>query len=317
MNSIYYSIIIPHKNTPHLLQRCLDSIPQRKDVEIIIVDDNSDSSIVDFNEFPGNEREDVFVFFNKSNIGPGRARNTGIEHAKGKWIIFIDSDDFFNYCLKDVLDYYKSDQSDVIYFTASSVDSNTYLNSPRADAFVEIIFQYLNNKSTGEMLLRYVLASPWGKLIKKSLLIDHNIIFPDVLICEDVKFSYMLGLYAKQIKADIRALCCYTSRSVSRSSVLSEDVFLDKIRVYAERDKFLMDNHIPLPYGSGYVDTLIDLDNQNNKDLYNKCLDILKEYDIPQELVCSLINSKKELTQHTTKRKIINRIRTIWALRLR
>ena len=43
---ISYSIIIPHKNTPSLLQRCLDSIPQRSDIEIIIVDDNSDEQKV-------------------------------------------------------------------------------------------------------------------------------------------------------------------------------------------------------------------------------------------------------------------------------
>ena len=38
---INYSIIIPHKNIPNLLQRCLDSIPNREDVQIIVVDDNS------------------------------------------------------------------------------------------------------------------------------------------------------------------------------------------------------------------------------------------------------------------------------------
>ena len=50
---INYSIIIPHKNIPNLLQRCLDSIPNREDVQIIVVDDNSDPNIVDFDKFPG------------------------------------------------------------------------------------------------------------------------------------------------------------------------------------------------------------------------------------------------------------------------
>lgn len=48
----YYNIIIPHKNTPKLLQRCLDSIPQRDDLHIIIVDDNSDLEKMDFEHFP-------------------------------------------------------------------------------------------------------------------------------------------------------------------------------------------------------------------------------------------------------------------------
>ena len=41
-NSILYSFVIPHHNTPDLLQRLIDSIPQREDIEIIVVDDNSD-----------------------------------------------------------------------------------------------------------------------------------------------------------------------------------------------------------------------------------------------------------------------------------
>ena len=58
---INYSIIIPHKNIPNLLQRCLDSIPNREDVQIIVVDDNSDPNIVDFDKFPGLNRSNVEV----------------------------------------------------------------------------------------------------------------------------------------------------------------------------------------------------------------------------------------------------------------
>ena len=47
-NKIIFSLIIPHKNIPSLLQRCLDSIPVREDLEIIILDDNSDSDKIDF-----------------------------------------------------------------------------------------------------------------------------------------------------------------------------------------------------------------------------------------------------------------------------
>ena len=64
---INYSIIIPHKNIPNLLQRCLDSIPNREDVQIIVVDDNSDPNIVDFDKFHGLIICNVEVFF--TNVG--------------------------------------------------------------------------------------------------------------------------------------------------------------------------------------------------------------------------------------------------------
>ena len=66
-----YSIIIPHKNTPDLLKRCINSIPVRKDLEIIIVDDNSSEKFVDFDNFPGLHRENTTVIFNKEGKGAG------------------------------------------------------------------------------------------------------------------------------------------------------------------------------------------------------------------------------------------------------
>ena len=115
MNMKYnYSIIIPHKNIPTLLQRCLDSIPQRDDVQVIIVDDNSDPSIVDFENFPGLKRKNTIVVFDKSSKGAGHARNIGIEHSNSKWLIFADADDFFNYCIGECLDKYKDASEDII-----------------------------------------------------------------------------------------------------------------------------------------------------------------------------------------------------------
>ena len=58
-NTINFSIIIPTKNILDLLQRCLESIPQRSDIEIIVVDDNSDREIVDVKNYPGTNNQQV------------------------------------------------------------------------------------------------------------------------------------------------------------------------------------------------------------------------------------------------------------------
>ena len=63
--AVTYSVIIPHYNIPTLLQRCLSTIPKRKDLEIIIVDDNSSPNIVDFEHFPGSDRSDCTIIFDK------------------------------------------------------------------------------------------------------------------------------------------------------------------------------------------------------------------------------------------------------------
>ena len=84
--------IIPHKDTPELLKTALTSIPRRKDVEIIVVDDNSNPSIVNFDHFPGLNEERIKVIFTKGGHGAGYARNIGLEAATGNWVFFCDAD---------------------------------------------------------------------------------------------------------------------------------------------------------------------------------------------------------------------------------
>ena len=120
-----FTVIIPHKNTPVLLQRCLDSIPLRDDLEVIVVDDDSDPAIVDFDHFPGKERKDTTVIFDKSGKGAGHARNIGLEHAKGKWLLFADADDYFYPEAFYELDKFKDSDYDIVYFYCNSRDGVT------------------------------------------------------------------------------------------------------------------------------------------------------------------------------------------------
>ena len=121
MKDVNYSIIIPHHNIPKLLLRCLDSIPKRNDIQIIIVDDNSDTSIVNFKHFPGLKQENVEVYFTKEGKGAGYARNIGLKYAKGKWILFADADDFFSDQLDSILSDYVNYDSDLLFFNTKRV----------------------------------------------------------------------------------------------------------------------------------------------------------------------------------------------------
>ena len=107
-----FSIIIPHKNIPSLLQRCLDSIPMRDDLQIIIVDDNSDPKKVDFGNFPGLNDARCHVIFTKEGKGAGYARNIALNIAASKWVLFADADDFYSTdILNEFLDKYKNSDS--------------------------------------------------------------------------------------------------------------------------------------------------------------------------------------------------------------
>ena len=126
MSNHIFSVIIPHHNIPQLLQRCLDSIPDTPEVQVIVVDDNSSDVKVDFEHFPGLERKNTTCIFDKEGGGAGHARNIGLSQADGKWLVFADADDFFAADAFDILDRHKDAPQDVILFKADSVDSDDY-----------------------------------------------------------------------------------------------------------------------------------------------------------------------------------------------
>lgn len=241
-----FTIIIPHKNTPKLLERLVMSIPIREDLEIIIVDDHSDISIVDFNHFPCIERPNTIVVPNGNICGAGFARNYALPLAKGNWILFADSDDFYNSGFNDFLDKYSECDSDVVYFNANSVDNDTFEPSNRADHLHKFIDEYQQDHKRGELIMRYFFTEPWCKLIRRSLIEQHSVRFDDTSIHEDVRFSCLIGHYAHKIVVDDHQLYCVTSRMNSLSRTQTHQAYLDELKVFSWWKKLLLDNNIPL-----------------------------------------------------------------------
>lgn len=220
MNYKYnYSFIIPHKNTPELLQRCVSSIPRRGDVQIIIVDDNSDADKVDFEHFPYLGEENVKVFFDKTSKGAGHARNIGLENADGKWLIFADSDDFFFYSINQAMEDNMNSDADIIYYKSTNLDSYTYfIGNKRSSITNNSVDAFLEGVPNGEHLIRMRHPAPWGKIIRNELIKKHRIQFEEIPRANDYKFSYLCGYYAQKIQAHNISLYCITSRDNNLTS---------------------------------------------------------------------------------------------------
>lgn len=302
-----FSVIIPHKNIPDLLLRCLKSIPKRDDLEIIIIDDTSSSEIVDFNRFPGTTRDDVRLIFNRDGMGQGHVLNLAILQSKGRWLIFADADDYFNDCFADILEDYKDSDADVIYFSSSSVDSdNTKAKSMRTALQKQRICDFIKDGSVGshsDLMIRYMLASPWGKLIKRDVIIRNQISFSETKIRIDVKFCYLLGYFAKTLIADKREAYCATYRKTSVSySPLSEEKIVDMVTVFAERDKFFWDHDIFLPNDCffHYSGILADLKLKGRTELLAKCIKVLENFNAP------MIKVNEQINIELLKRKTLN-----------
>ena len=91
----FFSIIIPVYNSESVIKDCISSITQQKrtNVEILIVDDNSQDASLKICKAAANKNRAIKIYNNKKNLGVSITRNKGIKNAKGKYIIFLDSDD--------------------------------------------------------------------------------------------------------------------------------------------------------------------------------------------------------------------------------
>lgn len=231
---IVYSIIIPHKDIPQLLQRCLDSIPEREDVQVIVVDDNSSPEVVDFSSFPGCDRPDVEVFFTKEGKGAGYARNCGLEYARGKWILFADADDFFRQGFLDVLDGYAYKDYDMVIFRADSVDSDTLLLvSPRQSCYDDLFEKADWDK------LKFSNEVPWAKMISCQLVREHHLRFDETPAANDVLFSTYLDYHARKVTASSKVIYCATIRNASLQYSAILENLLARVDVACRKNSFL------------------------------------------------------------------------------
>jgi glycosyltransferase involved in cell wall biosynthesis len=212
-----YSIIIPHKNIPDLLERCLDSIPRRDDVQIIIVDDSSEERLVDFARFPGRTRAHTRIIFHKSSIGgaggAGMARNVGIGVATGRWLVFADADDFFHPAIGEMMDKYADSEADMIFFRHDSVDSATLapveINTRRNRELAEF------DRTGDEDGVRLGIPVPWARFIRREMVREHDIRFDQVRFSANVLFSIKTGYFAETIVSDPAVVYCNARREGS------------------------------------------------------------------------------------------------------
>lgn len=238
-----FSIIIPNRNNPELLSRCLDSIPKRDDIQIIVVDDNSDEHLVDFARYPGYDTPNVELVFSKEGKGAGYARNIGLKYAKGKWLVFCDSDDeIITDSFSRKLDEYLDSDVDIVFFDVVVVDYESNKVLSKNNAYQNIIHSKKKNR---EELCRYKLRVPWGKMIKKTLVDSHRIEFDETPVANDSFFSLKSGYYAKSVVIDKTPIYkWYAKRNGSITSKANKESALHHFQCSIRRNAFMYDHNV-------------------------------------------------------------------------
>lgn len=237
---INYTIITPHYRDVDGLKRLEKSIPNRSDIQFIIVDDNSYDDF-DFEEMIRSfNRKNVELYFNSSDTkGAGGSRNVGLKHAQGKWLIFADADDYFVEGAFDVFDRYLNTDADIIYFSPTSIDLETGQLAKRHIKYEKYIKAYMENPIFRDMWLRYKFTSPWSKMIRREIVERNGIQFENIRWSNDVMFVCKCGYFAKTIDAFMDNVYCITYQKGTLTTAVSEESYKVRIDVFIRQYLFL------------------------------------------------------------------------------
>ena len=239
-----FSIIIPHYKNINGLKRLIESIPLRDDVEIIIIDDFSfePNLLKEFIEKMNNPMISK-ILFNESNLGPGLTRNKGIKIAKGKYIVFADSDDFFTKEINSIFDKYISKTYDIVYFKPTSDDSYGVNIGSRHIYYENLINEYLSSDSDSSLeKLKYSYGIVTSKFYLREFLITNKIIFLDYRIGEDRLFSVQAAKHTTNIDVSSLAYYCYTDEKNSITKLKSYKNIKDEVNAHIEYTDFIKKN---------------------------------------------------------------------------
>ena len=234
---VKFSIIIPHKNSYDLLIRQLVSIPEIDKLEILIVDDNSSEDQVGQlknHQYKANTR----IIYNNQSEGAGKARNIGLENARGIWIIFADADDFFSPNLKEILLASFDAPQEVIYFGTHSIFPETGKSAFRHTRYLEMVENAASNPDQ-EDALRFGFTPPWGKMIRRKVIDDHHIRFEEIWGSDDILFAIKLGYHASSILANPQVLYYITVTNGNQSSTFNKRIFDYRFRTSLKANQFL------------------------------------------------------------------------------
>lgn len=188
------TVIVALYNAAEFLSVCLSSLQNQtlQDSEFILVDDGStDKSSSICKQYA--ETDTRFKYFHKQNGGVASAREYGLLHATGKYVIHVDSDDWIDPKMLETL-YNEAERTQIgmlicDYYYDTVLSSSVCKQEPGSLDNKSIIIELLNGTLHG---------SCCNKLVKKETLIKHDLHFPNCDICEDLYIN--IALLLKEIK---------------------------------------------------------------------------------------------------------------------
>ena len=200
------SVIIPVNNMEEYLPQCLDSVTNQTltEIEIICVDDGSDDNSLEILKSYA-EKDERIMILKQENLHSGVARNAGLSVAKGEYLSFLDSDDYFELnMLEEMYKKIKRMNSDIIVCKSKAIDlENGKLNLRKFNRSLRFDLIPKENsfsvKDIPNNIFQFCEGWAWDKLFRTDFILSNNIKFSNILIFNDNLFTYTAICYANSI----------------------------------------------------------------------------------------------------------------------
>lgn len=235
---IKVSVIVPAYNAERYIATCLDSLVHQTlpDMEIIVIDDASSDHTVSIIQQYQKKYKQIALIRHKKNMGIGKSRNDGISKARGKYIGFVDSDDFvsldtyfayYHFCEKNHLSllyshYYKVMEERAVLFQTDSISFTNVRKDPS--------------------ILCKVDYGPCNKIFLKEMIDAHTIRFAENIKYEDMPFVAKSLFHAKKVGHLDAPYYYYRIHAGSETTTMDTRVFdifqcLDMVNEYYAKEK--------------------------------------------------------------------------------
>lgn len=192
--NIKISVIVPTFNSQFTISKCLNSIINQdfKNFEIIVVDDGSTDDTLVIIENIQTKIDVKIKIIRNSHQGVSISRNIGVQNSSGKYILFVDSDDYINQGLLSELVKYNEDIIKFRFFCSNGTER-----------FESELF---SRKNGNDVLRKFcshqkIFATPWGYLFKKKLFFDNNLFFLENKTHEDFGLIPLLIMKAHTVRS--------------------------------------------------------------------------------------------------------------------
>ena len=255
-----FSIIVPIYNVERYLEQCIESVLAQdyQNYELILVDDGSPDNSIDICAKYAKQYSNI-VFIHKINGGVSDARNAGIQIARGEYLMFLDSDDYWEgtTVLSDLQKIITENNPDIIFNYMSSIYPdkivNHYINRDKLIGSFREDFQGLYQDGI-------YLGFPFTKTIKRELILTNHLFFIKGRSFEDVAWSFFLTKYINSYA--IYKNCFYMYRRERKGSISSVatsknqvSLFQNLSDVITEIENMKLNNEL-LPGFKKYVDDI-------------------------------------------------------------